>query len=201
MEYDIYSEEKQIINKEKYIDFKNKLMSLWGGNHFEHDLIREIPFRCLAGVEDDEESERFFIRLYNMNEREIYIEKQSSWEEVVYETKASITKAECYKILHNDIAWMEFSKNPIIVELYRQIKYNGLYPGEICEYIHESFLNENEKEKITFDSIVLSTISQVKDFFQFNLDYKVSKQLDRILLTFMRNVSVPPIFNIQTASN
>ena len=112
-----------IKNRIKYIASLDRNASSSGTYH-----IRSLYFdnfndkALLEKVNGYSRREKFRIRYYNDNFDFIRLEKKSKVNGLCTKFSAPLTKAQCEKILNNDIDWMITSNKSLIQELYFKMK-------------------------------------------------------------------------------
>lgn len=95
--------------------------------------------------------EKFRIRYYNGNTKDIVLEKKSKYNALGTKEKAALTVQQAQAIASNDFFWMHESKEPLISELYYKITTQGLRPKTIVDYIREPFVYAPGNVRVTMD--------------------------------------------------
>ena len=95
--------------------------------------------------------EKFRIRLYDLDDSFIKLEKKSRQNGLGTKYSARLSAEEVRRILKGDTRWMIDSKEPLINELYIKMKDQGLRPRTIVDYTREPFVYAPGNVRVTFD--------------------------------------------------
>ena len=125
------------------IDGKYHIRSLYFDN-LEDKALREK----IDGVNM---REKFRIRLYNYNSSLINLEKKSKKNGLGTKYSAKLSAEEAQKIVDGEIDWMLQSENSLIQELYCKMRYQGMRPKTIVDYIREPFIFRPGNVRVTLD--------------------------------------------------
>lgn len=125
------------------IDGKYHIRSLYFDN-LEDKALREK----IDGVNM---REKFRIRLYNCNSSLINLEKKSKKNGLGTKYSAKLSAEETQKIVEGEIDWMLQSENSLIQELYCKMRYQGMRPKTIVDYIREPFIFRPGNVRVTLD--------------------------------------------------
>ena len=109
----------------------------------------------IAGVA---KREKFRIRYYNDDLSFITLEKKIKNGSLTMKFDATITEAECRKLLAGDTAWMKDHPEGLVQELYAKMQYQMLRPRVLVSYIREPFIYKAGNVRITFDSEIRSSL-------------------------------------------
>ena len=101
----------------------------------------------LDGIRD---RDKYRIRYYNNDTDFINLEKKSKRDQCCLKQSASLTKEECERILAGDIDWLN-SRAGLLQELYRKMKYEGLRPQTIVDYVRDPFVYPAGNVRVTLD--------------------------------------------------
>lgn len=122
---------------------KYGIRSLYFDN-FNDDAL----FKKICGVDM---REKFRIRLYNLDTSVIRLEKKSKRNGLCTKYAANLTAEETQKIVEGDIDWMLFSEHSLIKELYCKMRYQGMRPKTLVDYIREPFVFYPGGVRVTLD--------------------------------------------------
>lgn len=103
----------------------------------------------LLGVDN---RDKWRIRIYNLNDRHIRLEKKSKLGTMTSKTSISLHRYECEALLHYDFAWLRDSEHKLLRELYVRMSTIGLKPRSIIDYKREAFIYDPGNVRVTFDS-------------------------------------------------
>lgn len=96
--------------------------------------------------------EKFRIRLYNIDDAFIRLEKKSKVNGLCNKQSTALTREQTQRILANDILWMAASDEPLIVEFYSKLRFQRLKPRTIVDYRREAYIFPYGNVRVTFDS-------------------------------------------------
>lgn len=103
--------------------------------------------------------EKFRIRYYNGNTDLIHLEKKSKINNLGTKFSAALTAGQVQRLLDGDLAWMPEEGNPLIMELYCKMRYQGLRPQTIVDYTREPFIYAPGNVRVTFDYDIRTSLS------------------------------------------
>ena len=95
--------------------------------------------------------EKFRIRYYNGDTSFIRLEKKSRRNGLGTKFEAALSAEEAQKIVDGDLDWMMESDRPLVQELYCKMRYQGLRPKTIVDYIREPYVYAPGNVRVTFD--------------------------------------------------
>ena len=95
--------------------------------------------------------EKFRIRFYNLDPSVIHLEKKSKRNGLGSKLSAPLSAAEAQAIVDGDLDWMLDSGRPLVQELYCKMRYQGLKPKTIVDYMREPFIYRPGNVRVTFD--------------------------------------------------
>ena len=114
-------------------------------------------------IEGFAKREKFRIRWYNDDFSFITLEKKMKINNLCLKYDATITEAECHKILNGDIEFLKMSSNELLKELYTKMRYQRLKPRVLVSYVREPYIYKSGNVRVTFDSKVRTSLFR-KDF-------------------------------------
>ena len=94
---------------------------------------------------------KFRIRIYNINDNVIKLEKKSRVGQFIHKESATLTKEEYIKVVDNNIEFLKLSSNKLLNEFYFNIVSFSLKPNVIVDYIREAYISDINNIRITFD--------------------------------------------------
>lgn len=107
----------------------------------------------LDGVRD---RDKYRIRFYNNDTSVIHLEKKSKRVDIGFKQSAALTAQECQRIVDNDFEWMKDHDHPLVRELYRGMKNDGLKPKTIVDYTRDPFIYSAGNVRVTLDHHIRS---------------------------------------------
>ncbi|HBR02742.1 MAG TPA: molecular chaperone [Ruminiclostridium sp.] len=96
--------------------------------------------------------EKFRIRLYNIDDAFIRLEKKSKVNGLCNKQSAKLTREQTQRILAGDVSWMAESDESLIVEFYSKLRFQRLKPRTIVDYRREAYIFPYGNVRVTFDS-------------------------------------------------
>ena len=107
--------------------------------------------------------EKFRIRYYNDDFSFITLEKKMKIDSLCLKYDATISEAECRRILAGDLDWMKDHPQGLIRELYAKMQYQRLRPRVLVSYVREPYVYRAGNVRVTFDSAIRTSLFQ-QDF-------------------------------------
>ncbi len=95
--------------------------------------------------------EKFRIRYYDGDTSLIHLEKKSKLNGLGTKYSAPLTPGEAERIVKGDIDFMLESPHPLIRELYCKMRYQGLKPRTIVDYVRQPYIYPPGNVRVTFD--------------------------------------------------
>lgn len=151
---------------------------------------------------------KYRIRIYNMRDQSIKLEKKSKYGQYINKEKMKITKSEFYKILEGDNDFLIQADSKLSREFYIETKTKLLKPVVIVDYEREAYTLESGNVRITFDKNLSAGINSF-DIFDKNVITKkifdkpimiMEVKYDSFLPNHVRNLLQIDRHNISAAS-
>lgn len=95
--------------------------------------------------------EKFRIRYYNGDTSFIRLEKKSRRNGLGTKYSAALSAEEAQRIVDGDLDWMMDSGRGLVQELYCKMRYQGLRPKTIVDYMREPYVYAPGNVRVTFD--------------------------------------------------
>ncbi len=95
--------------------------------------------------------EKFRIRYYNKDTSLIHLEKKSKINGLTAKESVLLSRQEAGRIGERDYGWMAGCGKPLVEELYRKIRSQGLMPRTIVDYTREPFVYGPGNVRVTLD--------------------------------------------------
>jgi len=111
---------------------------------------------------------KYRIRIYNMTDQSIKLEKKSKYGQYIDKETINITKNEFYKLLKGENDFLIQANSKILREFYIEIKTKILRPVVIVDYEREAYILEAGNVRITFDKNLSAGINSF-DIFDENI--------------------------------
>ena len=119
--------------------------------------------------------DKYRIRIYRHSDEEIFIERKRKVGDGVQKSSTQITRRLCDQILSGDPRGLYRAQNPLLQDLYVQMRTRLLRPRVIVDYEREAWLHPAENVRITFDMHLRSGLSSID---LFNADLPMVRPLD-----------------------
>lgn len=165
---------KYFINCQEYLYLKSRLMAaleldkyaaLRGNYHIRSLYFDDIYQTALAEKEAGVLLRRKFrIRIYDLSDAVIKLEKKSKFEQYISKSSKSITRDQFYQLLNGDYDFLLQSGDQLLLEFYIEIKNNLMRPVAIVDYEREAFTFEAGNVRITFDQDLRAGINSFDIF-------------------------------------
>ena len=95
--------------------------------------------------------EKFRIRYYDLDPTVIHLETKSKHNGLGSKQTAPLTVQETQSIVDGDWDWMAQDHRPLVQELYRKIRSQGLRPKTIVDYTREAYIFPAGNVRVTLD--------------------------------------------------
>lgn len=169
---------KYYINMADYLELDQRLSAIAEtDSHVSEDgtyKIRSMYFETPTDrilqekVNGVNNREKFRIRLYNDDTSFIRLEKKTKVNGFCNKIDAPVTREQSELLIAGNTGWMKKSEHALIAELYAKMKYEGLRPKTIVDYIRKPFVYRPGNVRVTLDSEI-TTCVHAKDLFNPNL--------------------------------
>ena len=103
----------------------------------------------LSGVQD---RDKYRIRIYRHSDEEIFLERKRKLGDLIQKSSARITRRLCEQIISGDPRGLQTSSNPLLQDVFVQMRTKLLRPAVIVDYEREAYLHRAENVRITFDT-------------------------------------------------
>ena len=111
--------------------------------------------------------DKYRIRIYHYSDREIFLERKRKLGDLIQKSSVQITRRLCDQLVAGDPAGLFKAQNPLLQDMYVQMRTRLLRPRVIVDYAREAYLHPAEDVRITFD---LNLRSGLKSVDLFNAD-------------------------------
>lgn len=114
-----------------------------------------------AGVMD---RDKYRIRIYRYSDAEIFLERKRKRGDLIQKSSTQITRRLCDQLISGDPRGLYRSPNPLLQDLFVQMRTRLLRPRVIVDYEREAYLHPVENVRITFDLKLRSGLSSIDLF-------------------------------------
>ena len=101
-----------------------------------------------SGVMD---RDKYRIRIYHLSDKEIFLERKRKMGDLIQKSSVQITRRLCDQLISGDPTGLYRSSNPLLQDVYVQMRTRLLRPKVIVDYAREAYLHPAEDTRITFD--------------------------------------------------
>ena len=98
--------------------------------------------------------EKYRLRIYNMGDDFIRLEKKSKAHGLCSKQSAALTRRQTEQILEGDTTWMAGSGDAVLAEFYGKTRFRRLRPKTLVDYWREAYTFSYGNVRVTFDSDV-----------------------------------------------
>ena len=95
--------------------------------------------------------DKYRIRIYRHSDQEIFLERKRKLGELIQKSSVQITRRLCEQIMDGDPRGLQNASNPLLQDVYVQMRTRLLRPVVIVDYEREAYLHPAENVRITFD--------------------------------------------------
>lgn len=108
--------------------------------------------------------DKYRIRIYRHSDKEIFLERKRKIGDLIQKSSVQITRRLCEQILSGDPRGLQTASNPLLQDVYVQMRTRLLRPAVIVDYEREAYLHPAENVRITFDLRLRSGLHSVELF-------------------------------------
>ena len=95
--------------------------------------------------------DKYRIRIYRYSDKEIFLERKRKLGDLIQKSSVQITRRLCEQLISGDPRGLQTSSNPLLQDMYLQMRLRLLRPAVIVDYAREAYLHPAENVRITFD--------------------------------------------------
>ena len=95
--------------------------------------------------------DKYRIRIYRYSDREIFLERKRKLGDLIQKSSVQITRRLCDQIVAGDPTGLQKANNPLLQDMFVQMRTRLLRPRVIVDYAREAYLHPAEDVRITFD--------------------------------------------------
>ena len=107
---------------------------------------------------------KYRIRIYNVSDKIIKLEKKSRIGQFIHKESASISKEEYLKIINGDLEFLKSRNNTLLMEFYLDCTINRYVPTVIVDYQREAYIWAINNVRITFDKELKTGLNKLDIF-------------------------------------
>lgn len=118
------------------------------------DIYNSAHYEKMDGIE---KREKYRIRIYNLDDSFIRLERKEKNRDLTYKEQAVLTKEECLNLINGDFD-IVFNDNQLVQDFIFKMKMNQIRPTVIVDYKRLAYVYPIEKTRVTFDENVRSGV-------------------------------------------
>lgn len=108
--------------------------------------------------------DKYRIRIYNYSDKVIYLERKRKVGDLIQKSSVRISRALAEALIDGDAGAIAGSKNPLLTDMYVEMRSKVLRPAVIVDYAREAYTHPAENTRITFDKRIRTGLLS-KDLF------------------------------------
>ena len=108
--------------------------------------------------------DKYRSRIYRYSDQEIFLERKRKLGDLIQKSSVQITRRLCEQIISGDPRGLYRANNPLLKDVYAQMRTRLLRPSVIVDYEREAYLHPAQNVRITFDLKLRSGLSSVDLF-------------------------------------
>lgn len=112
------------------------------------DIDDSAYYDKMSGVMD---RDKYRIRIYRYSDKEIFLERKRKMGDLIQKSSVQITRRLCEQLISGDPRGLQTSSNPLLQDMYVQMRLRLMRPAVIVDYAREAYLHPAENVRITFD--------------------------------------------------
>lgn len=168
------TEQKYYLHLHDFLTLKHKVAtaltldthSLDADGYNIRSLYFDDPLRSALEMKNDGifRREKYRIRIYNVSDKIINVERKSKFGEFVCKESAPITLPEYKQILTGEYSFLKKRKESLLQDFYVALNTYHFQPSVIVDYWREAYIHEWGNVRITFDKKLSAGINSVDLF-------------------------------------
>lgn len=125
------------------------------------DIGNKALHEKLTGARD---REKYRIRIYNLQDSIIHLEKKIKYGDYVSKVKESLSRAAVDALVAGQIEVLNDPGKPLLLSMYYEMKNRLLRPKVIVDYTREAYICPNGNVRITFDKNLRTGLNAIHLF-------------------------------------
>ena len=123
------------------------------GNYLVRSLYLDDAFNTAYydKIAGNATRDKYRIRLYNLDDKTILLERKRKLGDLIQKASARISRRMAERIVDGDPTGFERVDNPLIQDLFREMRIKLLRPVILVDYAREAFCHPAETARITID--------------------------------------------------
>lgn len=152
---------KYFINYGEYVHLSRTLDYVLqrdpSGDAFNEYAVRSLYFDTVFDtflyekINGVGERQKYRIRIYNFSDKQIKLECKYKHSDLISKQTLEIPRDLAEQIIAGDATGLERTAEPLLHDIYREMKTRLLRPVVIVDYIREAYIHPAEEVRVTFD--------------------------------------------------
>ena len=154
-------EHKYYVSEAGYLQLRTLLSSVLSrdrhsdrnGEYFIRSLYFDDAYDTAYHTKMDgvEKRDKYRIRIYNCSDEAIFLERKHKEGELIMKSSVRITRRLCDQLVAGKPDGLDAAQNPLIRDMFREMRLKALRPVVIVDYAREAYLHPAQNTRITFD--------------------------------------------------
>ena len=85
--------------------------------------------------------DKYRIRIYRYSDKEIFLERKRKMGDLIQKSSVQITRRLCDQLIAGDPRGLQTSSNPLLQDMYVQMRLRLMRPAVIVDYAREAYLH------------------------------------------------------------
>ena len=95
--------------------------------------------------------DKYRIRVYHFSDKAIFLERKRKMGDLIQKSSVQITRRLCDQLVEGNPAGLYKAQNPLLQDMYVQMRTKLLRPRVIVDYAREAYIHPAEDVRVTFD--------------------------------------------------
>jgi len=107
---------------------------------------------------------KYRIRVYNLSDRVIKLERKSKYNDYIAKESADITREQYDRIIAGELDVLKETNNALLRDFYLDARNGKMLPSVIVDYIREAYIYPISDVRITFDKSLKASVQSMDIF-------------------------------------
>lgn len=153
------------------------------------DIYNTAYYEKVDGLE---QREKYRIRLYNLDDSFIRLERKEKNRDLTHKEQVRITKEECLAIINGDLDTIDIKKHQLLKDFVLKYQLYHIKPDVIVDYERLAYTYPVEETRITFDENIRSGRFNT-DLFSHDIETYDVLEPDEVVLEVKFNGAIPSV--------
>lgn len=194
MYYSVYAESKTSVSKKEYHRIMENILLEHNDVHVDRRSYRQIYFQqkdvdWKSAI--SEENADVYSICFDERSKELFLEKNSKRNGIIYMKRTQIDKYEYLEIEKGNYQWTRDCGEPLLEELYMQLAYNQQVLSEVYQYEDQVIWTESQAEAMILN---ISSRQLKGSLLDTTLFMNSAAVLNQIIINVRKYMTVPAFF-------